>query len=184
MSRIGKLPVKIPAGVEVAEKARTVTVKGPKGSLQIELRPEIDVSIDGGVLRVEPNGSGGARESRAFHGLTRALINNMVEGVSKGYEKKLEIIGVGWNAKAQGKQITLNIGFCHPVVLDVPEGLQVETPKPLNITITGADKQAVGQLAASIRAIRPPEPYKGKGIRYSDEHVRRLAGKSFAGGAS
>jgi large subunit ribosomal protein L6 len=179
MSRIGKLPVTIPTGVEVAEKARTVTVKGPKGTLQIDLRPEIDVTIDGGELRVEPNGSGAARDSRAFHGMTRALINNMVHGVSKGYEKKLEIIGVGWNAKGQGKQLTLNIGFCHPVVLDVPEGLQVETPKPLNIVITGSDKQAVGQFAASIRAIRPPEPYKGKGIRYGGEFVRRKQGKSF-----
>lgn len=179
MSRIGKLPIAIPKGVEVAEKARTVTVKGPKGSLAIALRPEVDVEVDSDEIRVTPNGRGGARESRAYHGMTRALINNMVRGVSKGYEKTLEIVGVGWNAQGQGRKLTLNIGFCHPVILDVPEGLEVETPKPTVITIRGADKGALGQFAASIRAIRPPEPYKGKGIRNEGEFVRRKQGKSF-----
>ena len=178
MSRIGKLPIPVPAGVTVEEKSRSVTVKGPKGTLSIDLRPEIDISVDGSVVNVTPNGSGPARESRAFHGLTRALLANMVHGVHSGYEKKLEIIGVGWNAQGQGKKLTLNIGFCHPVIFDVPEGLEVETPKPVNIIIRGADKHAVGQFAATVRAVRPPEPYKGKGIRYTDEFVRRKAGKT------
>jgi large subunit ribosomal protein L6 len=179
MSRIGKLPIALPKGVEVAEQSRTVTVKGPKGSLRLELRPEIDVSVDAGNVTVSPNGRGAPRDARAFHGMTRALLSNMVVGVSTGYEKKLEIIGVGWNAAAQGKKLTLNIGFCHPVIFDLPEGIAVETPKPLNIIITGSDKQAVGQFAAKVRAVRPPEPYKGKGIRYVGEYVRRKQGKSF-----
>lgn len=179
MSRIGKMPVTLPSGVSVEEKDRQVKVKGPKGSLEIQLRPEIDVKIDGTELTVEPNGSGEARDSRAFHGLTRALIQNMVTGVSTGYTKTLEIIGVGWNAKAAGKKLTLNIGFCHPVDFDLPEGLSVEGPSPTKLIISGIDKQAVGQFAAKVRAVRPPEPYKGKGIRYEGEYVRRKAGKSF-----
>jgi large subunit ribosomal protein L6 len=179
MSRIGKLPIPVPSGVSVEEKSRSVTVKGPKGTLSLDLRPEIDIAIDGSVVTVTPNGSGAAREARAFHGLTRALLANMVRGVHKGYEKELDIIGIGWNAKSQGKKLTLNIGFCHPVVFDIPEGLEVETPKPVNIVIRGADKYAVGQFAAAVRAVRPPEPYKGKGIRYRGEYVRRKQGKSF-----
>ena len=182
MSRIGKLSIPIPSGVSVEGPqggTRQVTVKGPKGTLQIEVRPEIDVDVQASEMRVAPNGSGGAREARAFHGMTRALLHNMVEGVTKGFSKTLEIQGVGWNAQAQGKKLTLNIGFCHQVALDVPEGLQVTTPNPTQIEIAGVDKQQVGQFAASIRAIRPPEPYKGKGIRYRGEFVRRKAGKSF-----
>ena len=179
MSRIGKLPITLPKGVEVAEQSRTVTVKGPKGTLKLDLRPEVDVSVDAGNVTVTPNGRGAPRAARAFHGMTRALLNNMVVGVSTGYEKQLEIIGVGWNAAAQGKKLTLNIGFCHPVIFDLPEGIEVETPKPLNIIIKGNDKQAVGQFAAKVRAVRPPEPYKGKGIRYAGEYVRRKQGKSF-----
>jgi len=179
MSRIGKLPVPLPSGVSVEAKSRQVTVKGPKGTLGLELRPEIDLEIGEKELVVSPNGSGAARETRAFHGMTRALLNNMVVGVSQGYRKELEIIGVGWNAQAQGQRLVLNIGFCHPVNLDVPAGLSVETPKPTTIIVTGADKQALGQFAAVIRAVRPPEPYKGKGIRYEGEYVRRKVGKSF-----
>ena len=179
MSRIGKTPVVIPRGVTVETKNRRVTVQGPKGALEIDLRPEVEVELDEKELRVAINGTGSKREARAFHGMTRALINNMVLGVSQGYTKILNIVGVGWNAQGAGKQLTLNIGFCHPVVFDVPEGLTVETPKPTIITITGVDKQSVGQFAAVVRAVRPPEPYKGKGIRYEDEHVRRKAGKSF-----
>ena len=179
MSRIGKQPIPIPSGVEVAEKARVVTVKGPKGSLDLTLRPEIDVAIEDGQVVVSPNGSGPAREARAFHGMTRALLGNMVEGVAKGYEKTLEIVGVGWNAQAGGKELTLNIGFCHPVKFTVPAGLEVETPKPTVIVLRGADKQAVGEFAAVIRRVRPPEPYKGKGIRHQGEYVRRKQGKSF-----
>jgi len=179
MSRIGRLPIKLPRGVEVAEKGRTVTVKGPKGALQLDLRPEIDIEVADGEIRVSPNGTGGSREARAYHGMTRALLGNMVHGVCNGYEKRLEIVGVGWNAQGKGKQLTLNIGFCHPVNFDLPEGIEVETPKPGKITVRGIDKQKVGHFAATVRAVRPPEPYKGKGIRYEDERVRRKQGKSF-----
>ena len=179
MSRIGNMPIPVPSGVDIKEASRTVTVKGPKGTLTLGLRPEVELDIQGNEVLVKTNGSGAAREARAFHGMTRALLNNMVEGVSKGYEKSMEIIGVGWNAQGQGKKLTLNIGFCHPVIFDVPAGLEVETPKPTQIVVRGADKQAVGQFAAVIRAVRPPEPYKGKGIRYVGEYVRRKAGKSF-----
>ncbi len=179
MSRIGKLPIEIPGGVDVAQQGRTVTVKGPKGTLSMDVRPEIDVEVENGSVNVRPNGSGAPRQARAFHGMTRALLNNMVTGVSTGYSKSLEIIGVGWNAAAQGKKLTLNIGFCHPVEFTLPEGLSCETPKPTQIVVSGADKQVVGQFAATVRAVRPPEPYKGKGIRYSGEYVRRKQGKSF-----
>ncbi len=179
MSRIGKAPIAIPAGVTVDAKANQVSVKGPKGNLSMSVRPEIKVSVEGNEAKVELTGEGGARQARAFHGLTRALVNNMVEGVTKGFEKRLEIVGVGWNAKAAGKKVTLNIGFCHPVDIEMPEGVTCETPAPTKITLTGPDKQAVGQVAAVIRKVRPPEPYKGKGIRYEGEYVRRKAGKSF-----
>ncbi len=179
MSRIGRLPIAIPKGVEVQAAGRTVTVKGPKGSLSLELRGEVELDVQPKELVVRPNGKGGAIESRAYHGMTRALLGNMVTGVTKGYEKVLEIVGVGWNASGQGRKLTLNIGFCHPIVFEVPAGIEVETPKPVEIYLRGADKQAVGQFAATIRSVRPPEPYKGKGIRYRGEHVRRKAGKSF-----
>lgn len=179
MSRIGKMPVALPSGVSVEEKNRTITVKGPKGSLTLDLRPEMDVKIEGSEITIEPNGIGEARESRAFHGMTRALIQNMVTGVSTGYSKTLDIVGVGWNAKAAGKKLTLNIGFCHPVEFNLPDGLEVEGPSATQIIVKGIDKQAVGQFAAKVRAVRPPEPYKGKGIRYQGEYVRRKAGKSF-----
>ncbi|MDP6762223.1 MAG: 50S ribosomal protein L6 [Planctomycetota bacterium] len=180
MSRIGTQPVPVPTGVTVeVGGGRTATVKGPGGTLTMEVRPEIDLEIDGAQVNVSTNGSGSAREARAFHGMTRALLNNMVVGVTKGFEKKLDIVGVGWNAAAQGNKLVLNIGFCHPVDIAVPTGITVETPRPTQIIIKGADKQAVGHLAAVVRAVRPPEPYKGKGIRYVDEYVRRKAGKSF-----
>jgi len=180
MSRIGKQPVAIPAGVTVTKDAtRNVVVKGPKGELKLPLRPEIDVDIAGGKVQVKVLGDEGQRTTRAYFGMTRAHINNMVAGVIKGFEKKLEIQGVGWNAAMQGTKIVLNIGYNKPVAIDIPKGITVITPDPTNIIITGADKQAVGHLAASIRKRRPPEPYKGKGVRYKDEVVRRKAGKSF-----
>lgn len=179
MSRIGKQPVALPAGVTCATKDRKVFVKGPKGELSIELRPEVDLEIEGQTVNVSTNGSGGARQARAYHGLTRALIANMVEGVATGFEKKLEIQGVGWNAQAQGAKLNLNIGFCHPVSIPMPAGVTVETPNNVTIILRGSDKQVVGQTAAVIRKVRPPEPYKGKGIRYSGEFVRRKSGKSF-----
>ena len=180
MSRIGKQPVTLPTGVTVTkDQSRNVTVKGPKGELKLELRPEIDVDVASGKAQVKVVGNEGERTTRAYYGMTRALLANMVAGVTKGFEKKLEIQGVGWNAAAAGTKITLNVGYNKPVVIEVPKGITVATPDPTNITIFGADKQAVGHLAATIRKRRPPEPYKGKGIRYKDEVVRRKAGKSF-----
>ncbi len=179
MSRIGKAPVTLPGGVSAQLSSVTFQVKGPKGTLEIAVRPEIDVAVDGNTINVSPNGKGAPRQARAFHGMTRALIQNMVDGVSTGFQKKLEIIGVGWNAAAQGRKLVLNIGFCHPVEIPLPTGVDAETPSPTTITVSGSDKQAVGQVAADIRRVRPPEPYKGKGIRYEGEHVRRKAGKSF-----
>ena len=180
MSRIGKQPIPLPSGVTMEQSSdRRVTVKGPKGALELELRPEVDLVVDAGVATVEPNGTGSARQTRAFHGLTRALLSNMVSGVTQGYQKSLEIIGVGWNAAVQGRKLVLSVGFCHPVPIELPPGIEAETPNPTTIVISGIDKQAVGQLAASIRKVRPPEPYKGKGIRYRGEFVRRKVGKSF-----
>ena len=180
MSRIGKQPIAMPGGVTVTQTPpRGVTVKGPKGTLTLELRPEIDLEVGEKEVVLTPNGSGPARQARAFHGMTRALLANMVEGVTKGFEKKLEIIGVGWNAAVQGRKVVLNIGFCHPVTIDMPTGVTVETPNPTTIVLKGFDKQALGHIAAVIRKVRPPEPYKGKGIRYEGEYVRRKAGKSF-----
>ncbi len=179
MSRIGKQPVVVPKGVEVASTGAKVTVKGPKGSLELALRPEIQVEVVERELRVAPKGEELTRETRAYHGMTRALLNNMVKGVTQGYQKSLEIVGIGWNAQARGKALVLSIGFCHPVEIPVPEGIQVETPKPTLIVVRGADKQKVGLFAATVRALRPPEPYKGKGIRYEGEYVRRKQGKSF-----
>jgi large subunit ribosomal protein L6 len=180
MSRIGKKPVAVPKGVSVEVGGdRVVTVKGPKGSLNMQLRPEVGVSLDEGRVVVAPTGSGGSREARAFHGMTRALLQNMVQGVARGFDRTLRIEGVGWNASAQGAKVVLNIGFCHPVPIEMPAGVTVETPNPTTIVLRSADKQAVGHMAAVIRKVRPPEPYKGKGIRYENEVVRRKAGKSF-----
>jgi len=178
MSRIGRLPVAIPSGVTVEEQNRKVTVKGPKGALALELRPEIDVKIEKAQLLVQPNAAD-TRHVRAYHGMTRALLNNMMKGVTQGYARNLEIIGVGWNAAIQGKKLVLSVGYCNPVELPIPEGLTVEAPKPTNISIKGASKQLVGQFAAAVRSQRPPEPYKGKGVRYEGEYVRKKQGKSF-----
>ena len=179
MSRIGKKPVAIPNGTEVTVANRLVTVKGPKGELSYEHLPVVKVEVvDGEVLvsLVDDRDN----DSRKFHGLTRQLVANMVEGVSKGFEKKLEIIGVGYKAAPKGKVLTLNLGHSHPIDFDVPDGIEiVADEKNKNILIiTGIDKQKVGQTAAVIRSYRPPEPYKGKGVRYIDEHVRRKAGKA------
>jgi len=180
MSRIGRKTISLPTGVTVTKSDRRVSVKGPKGELSLDLRPEVDITVDKGSVAVGVlEKSEGERASRAYHGMTRAMLSNMVQGVTKGFEKKLEIQGVGWNAAAQGQKIVLNIGYNKPVTIEIPKGITVLTPDPTNIIITGADKQAVGHLAASIRKRRPPEPYKGKGVRYKDEVVRRKAGKSF-----
>ena len=181
MSRIGKKPIDIPAGVEVKVDGQTVTVKGPKATLTRTVHPNMTVKVDGAVMTVErPNDS---NQNKALHGLTRALLHNMVVGVNDGFTKELEINGVGYRAAAQGKTLTLTVGYSHPVEMEVPEGLTVETPTPNKIVVTGADKQAVGQFAAEIREKRPPEPYKGKGIKYADEHIRRKEGKAGKGAA-
>jgi large subunit ribosomal protein L6 len=181
MSRIGKKPVSLPAGVTLERTAsREVVVKGPKGELRLKLRPEVDVTVDNSTVQIQQLASVGEQRARsAFHGMTRAMIQNMVQGVTKGYEKKLEVVGVGWNAAAQGTKIVLNIGYNKPVTVLMPKGVQVGTPNPNNIVIFGPDKQAVGHIAAMIRKRRPPEPYKGKGIRYVGEVVQRKQGKSF-----
>ena len=177
MSRIGKSPVNLPTGVEVSVAERTITVKGPKGTLSRELPGEIEVSVDGGVLTcTRPNDE---RRNRAQHGLTRSLVNNMVLGVTEGFKKNLEIIGVGYRAEAQGPSaLRLNLGFSHPVNVTAPEGITFEVPVPTQIVVNGIDKEVVGQVAADIRSIRKPEPYKGKGVRYSGERVLRKAGKA------
>ncbi|QDV08403.1 50S ribosomal protein L6 [Planctomycetes bacterium Poly30] len=179
MSRIGKAAITIPSGVQVDLKGREVNVKGPKGSLSMTLRPEVEFNVEGNEASVSLNGSGAPRAARAYHGMTRALVANMVQGVTQGYSRKLEIVGVGWNAKAQGDKVVLNIGFCHDVPKQMPQGVTVECPNPTTIVLTGIDKQVVGQVAAEIRKVRPPEPYKGKGIRYEGEYIKRKAGKSF-----
>ncbi len=158
---------------------RRLSVKGPKGNLELTLRPEIDIEIDDKEARLVIGSDQESSELRAFHGMTRALVNNMVVGVTTPFTKKLEIVGVGWNAAVQGKQIVLNIGFCHPVNIPLPASVSAEAPNPTTLILSGPNKQELGQAAATIRKVRPPEPYKGKGIHYSGEYVRRKAGKSF-----
>jgi large subunit ribosomal protein L6 len=177
MSRIGKQPIPVPSGVEVTISDHHVTVKGPKGTLERDVPETITIAREGDELVVtRPDDE---RENRSLHGLTRSLVSNMVVGVSAGFTRDLEIVGVGYRAVAQGPtKLELQLGFSHPVLVDAPEGITFEVPAPTRITVQGADKQLVGQVAADIRKIRKPEPYKGKGIRYSDERVLRKAGKS------
>ena len=187
MSRIGQKPVDVPAKVEVVIDGRTVTVKGPLGELaQITTGP-ITVEYDADARQVRVGRRGESRRARSLHGLYRSLINNMVEGVSKGFEKKLELYGTGYSANLRGKDLVLQVGFCHEVVFVMPDGLVCEVEqttaqldRPARFSIKGRDKHAVGQQAATIRAVRPPEPYKGKGIRYADEYILRKEGKAFA----
>ena len=177
MSRIGNAPIPVPDGVTVTIEPARVAVAGPLGSLQQQVPTRMKIELSDGIVTVtRPTERG---EDKALHGLTRTLVANMVQGVTHGFEKKLEIQGVGWNAAAQGNKIVLNIGYNKPVTIQMPKGVQVGTPNPTNIVIFGPDSQAVGHIAASIRKRRPPEPYKGKGIRYVGEIVRRKAGKSF-----
>ena len=176
MSRIGRLPITIPAGVTVSVDGQDVAVKGPKGELALTVAKPIEVKVEEGqVLVSRPDDE---RESRSLHGLTRTLINNMVVGTTAGYEKKLEIVGVGYKAQAQGTGLVINVGYSHPVNFTAPAGISFDVPAPTKITVKGIDKQKVGQVAADIRAVRPPEPYKGKGIRYENEVVRRKEGKT------
>ena len=182
MSRIGKKPVEIPAGVSVSIGTGEVTVKGPKGTLKLGVPAFCTVAQEGNALLVTRNGDD--KPARAAHGTTRAHLNNMVKGVTAGFTKELEIVGVGYKADAKGGTLTLTIGYSHLVSYAAPEGVTIETPEPTKIKVSGVDRQKVGQVAAEIRAVRPPEPYKGKGIKYIDEHIERKAGKSAVGGGS
>ena len=177
MSRIGRMPVTVPAGVDVKIDAENcVTVKGAKGTLSQKFNPNMKITVENGVITVErPDDE---KQNRALHGLTRSIIANMVEGVTNGYSKKLEINGVGYRAAKQGKQLVLNIGYSHTVVIDETDGITFEVPDTNTVIVNGPDKQKVGQIASEIRGKRPPEPYLGKGIKYSDEHIRRKAGKA------
>jgi large subunit ribosomal protein L6 len=175
MSRIGRQPIEVPDGVTVDIGTANVSVKGPKGELKTAHHPDMKVSVDEGAVKVErPTDRG---EHRALHGLTRSLIANMVQGVTDGFEKRLEIQGVGYRAQLKGKALELSVGYSHPVSVPAPDGIEFEVPEPTQVIVRGIDKQQVGEIAAQIRKQRPPEPYKGKGIRYVDEYVQRKVGK-------
>ena len=179
MSRIGRAPITIPAGVEVKVDGSTVTVKGPKGTLTKTMHSNMTIAMEGNVITVSrPND---LKENRSLHGLTRTLIANMIEGVANGYKKELEINGIGYRAEMKGKDLVMKIGYSHDVVMPQPEGITVEVPAPNKIIVSGADKEKVGQFAAEVREKRLPEPYKGKGIKYVDEYVRRKEGKAGKG---
>ena len=179
MSRIGKKPIAIPAGVDVKIDGHKVTVKGPKGTLENTFNPEIAIAVEGNEIVVtRPTDD---KNHRALHGLTRTLVANMVEGVTNGYSKTLEVNGVGYRAQKQGKNLVMNLGYSHQVIVPETAGITIDVPSPNQIVISGADKQQVGQFAAEVREKRPPEPYKGKGIKYADEHIRRKEGKAAKG---
>ena len=176
MSRVGKKPIEIPAGVTVTLDNNHVTVKGPKGELSRTFHSDIEIKIEENVINISrPTDN---KEHRALHGTTRAVLANMVEGVSKGFERGLELVGVGYRASKQGNKLVLNVGYSHPVEIEAEKGLEIEVPSNTKIVIKGTDKERVGALAANIRDVRPPEPYKGKGIRYEGEYVRRKEGKT------
>ena len=180
MSRIGRKPIVIPAGVDVKIDGSTVTVKGPKGTLSRTVHQNMNVAVEDGVIHVtRPDDN---KLNRSLHGLTRTLVANMVEGVEKGFSKELEINGVGYRAAKQGKDLVLNIGYSHQVIVPETDGIAIEVSSPNKVVISGPDKQKVGQFAAQVREKRPPEPYKGKGIKYVDEHIRRKEGKAGKGG--
>ena len=175
MSRVGKRPVAIPSGVTASVEGQTVKMKGPKGQLQFVVHDDVEVKFEDGAVKVAPKLS--TNRAQAMYGTARAQVANLVEGVTKGFEKKLEITGVGYRAALQGKNLQLALGYSHDVVYAIPEGIAIVTPKPTEVVITGIDKKKVGQVAAEIRAYRPPEPYKGKGVKYSDEFIFRKEGK-------
>ena len=179
MSRIGRKPINIPAGVTVSVNESVVTVKGPKGELTQNIHPNMAVEINGDVVEVKrPNDD---KLNRSLHGLTRSLIQNMVIGVTEGYKKELEVNGVGYRVQKQGNKLVMNLGYSHQVIVEENDDIKIEVPDPNNIVIFGCDKQKVGQFAAEVREKRPPEPYKGKGIKYKDEHIRRKEGKAGKG---
>jgi large subunit ribosomal protein L6 len=179
MSRIGRAPIAVPAAVKIITEGQRIQVEGPKGKLAWSLPETINAKLDGETLRITRQTE--ERSVKALHGLSRALVANMVLGVTNGFTRELEIVGVGFKAALQGKQLTLNVGYSHPVVIPIPEGITLEVPKPTIVIIKGVDKQQVGQFAANIRGVYPPEPYKGKGIRYQGEVVRKKAGKAATG---
>lgn len=180
MSRIGNAPITVPDGVSVEVSGTTVTVTGPKGSLVRTFPDKVSMAVEAGILRVTRRDD--QRQSRALHGLSRALVANMVAGVANGFTRELLMTGVGYRAALQGTTLELQVGFSHPVKIETPEGINFEVPEPTRIVVRGIDKQQVGQVASEIRRVRPPEPYKGKGIRYSDEKIRRKAGKAGVSG--
>ncbi len=177
MSRIGRAPITVPAGVDIKiQENNLVTVKGPKGTLTQQLHPNMSIAMEGNVLHVtRPND---LKENRALHGLTRSLLHNMVVGVTEGFKKTLDVNGVGYRVALEGGKLVMNLGYSHQVIMEAPQGITIETPNPNQIVISGYDKQLVGQFAANVREKRPPEPYKGKGIKYSDEVIRRKVGKT------
>ena len=175
MSRIGKKAVAIPSGVTASVEGQTVKMKGPKGALELVLPGEVMAKLDKGSVKVDPRNE--TKRARSMWGTSRTLVSNLVTGVTKGFERKLEITGVGYRAAVQGKNLQIALGFSHDVVYPIPNGITIATPKPTEVVITGIDRQKVGQVAAEIRGYRPPEPYKGKGIKYAEEHVRRKEGK-------
>jgi large subunit ribosomal protein L6 len=179
MSRIGKMPISVPAGVDVKIDGNCVTVKGPKGTLSREFKPSMNIVLDGAVMTVKPETD--SKTDRSLHGLTRTLLNNMVVGVTDGFKKELEIQGVGYRCQKKGKDLDLTLGFSHPVIVSDTDDITIEAPTPNRIIISGIDNQKVGQFAAEVRGIRPPEPYKGKGVRYVDEVVKRKEGKAAKG---
>jgi large subunit ribosomal protein L6 len=175
MSRIGKQPIVVPQGVKVAVQGAAVTVEGPKGKLAHTVPGNVSVTLEGNTLSVSR--SSDQRPVRALHGLTRALLNNMVRGVKDGFERKLDIVGIGYRAQLQGRNLQLALGYSHPVIFPLPEGIQADVERQVSITLRGADKALLGQVAAQLRALRKPDPYKGKGIKYAEEHIRRKVGK-------
>jgi large subunit ribosomal protein L6 len=178
MSRIGKIPVVIPAGVEVGQDRNEITVKGPKGTLTLTVPPRVSIEREDGAMVVHRHGED--KQAKAYHGLVQRMLRNMVLGVTEGFKKELEIQGVGYRAAMDGGKLTMQLGFSHPIIFIPPPGIQIETPKPTSVVVSGFDKQQVGQAAANIRGFRPPEPYKGKGVRYLGEVVRRKVGKTGA----
>jgi large subunit ribosomal protein L6 len=193
MSRIGKKPIDIPSGIKVEKSGKSIKVSGPLGNLQMDCHPLINVKVDAEASKVVvENDKPDVRKNKQLHGTMRALISNMITGVSKGFEKKMEIYGTGYSLKEQAGKLVFQIGFCHPIEMPIPKGLKVniEVPAtrgnevPAKFTVVGPDKCSLGQFTSDIRAIRPPEPYKGKGIRYADEHIRRKVGKAFASGSA
>jgi len=175
MSRIGKKAVAVPSGITAAVEGQTVKIKGPKGALQVVLHDDVAVKLEGGQIKVDPRSD--SKRARAQWGTSRTLINNLITGVTKGFEQRLEINGVGYRAAVQGKNLQLALGYSHDVIFPIPEGITIATPRPVEIVISGSDRQKVGQVAAEIRDYRPPEPYKGKGIKYADERIFRKEGK-------